>query len=88
MKPFILISLTLIFLSWCANEAYYSDREYGLATTDAFDRQILHKDYAHANKPVEGMDGIHAEPTMEMYHESFGQGFTQESIDILSPGTD
>ena len=86
MKHIIYILFALIMLAGCANEAYYADHEYGMATVDAFDRQIVHKDYAYANTPVEGMDGIHAEPTMEMYHGSFGAGFTQESIDILSPG--
>lgn len=83
--------LTLLFvaaavLTGCTQMAYYADREYGIASMDAYDRQIVHKDYIHANKTDDGMEGIHAEPTMEMYHSSFGEGFTQESIDTLSPG--
>ena len=85
MKTILLIfCLSFIFLG-CANDAYYADREFGIASGDAFDRQIAHKDYIYANKPVEGMAGIHAEPTMEMYHDSFGKGFTQESIEVLNP---
>jgi len=85
--------LTLLFvastlLTGCAQEAYYADREYGVATMDAVDRQIVYKDYAYADKAVEGMDGLHAEPTMELYHNSFGEGFTQESFDTTSVDSD
>lgn len=86
MKYLIILSLLAVALTGCAHDVPYGDREYGMATTDAFDRQVAYKDYRYANKPVEGMDGLHAEKTMEMYHNSFGQGFTQESIEILSPG--
>jgi len=87
MKYLTILLFSCLVLAGCAHEASYADREYGMATMDAFDRQVVHKDYAYANEPVEGMDGLHAEPTMEMYHDSFGEGFTQESISVLSPGS-
>lgn len=86
MRYLMILLFLVFFLVGCAHEAPYADHEYGMATMDAFDRQVVYKDYAHANKPVEGMDGLHAEPTMQMYHNSFGQGFTQESINVTSPG--
>lgn len=77
--------LTLLFIaatifSGCAQDAYYADREYGRASMDAYDQQIVHKDYTHADKDVDGMEGLHAESTMQMYHDSFGQGFTQKDV--------
>jgi PBP1b-binding outer membrane lipoprotein LpoB len=86
MKYIILLFVSAIFLAGCAHEAYYADNEYGIASTDAYDRQIVHKDYVYADKNVDGLEGLHAEPTMQMYHDSFGEGFTQETVDTLSPG--
>ena len=84
---FLTISLiALAFLTGCAQEAYYADHEYGVATRDAFDQQIVNKDYIHAGKTTDSMDGLHAEKTMELYHNSFGEGFTQESVSTMSPG--
>jgi hypothetical protein len=88
MKYLVLLFVATTVLAGCANEAYYTDREYGVASMDAYDRQIVHKDYVHANKTADDMDGIHAELTMEMYHNSFSEGFTQETIETLSPGSD
>ena len=87
MRYLTLLFITAVVLTGCAQEASYADREYGVASMDAYDRMIVHKDYAHANKTVDGMDGIHAEPTMEMYHDSFGEGFSQESVDTTAPGS-
>lgn len=87
MKYISLIFFAAVVLVGCAQEAYYTDHEYGLATTDAFDRQIVHKDYLYADKTGDGMDGIHAEPIMQTYQNSFSEGFTMESIDTSSPGS-
>jgi len=87
MKYLTLLFVAAAALSGCAQEAYYADHEYGAASTDAFDRQIVYKDYEYADKTVDGMEGLHAEPTMDMYHSSFGEGFTQESISTSSPGS-
>ena len=83
MRYLILIFVATIFMAGCAQEAYYADREYGIASMDAYDQQIAHKDYVHADKGVNGMEGLHAEPTMEMYHGSFGQGFTDLDVGEL-----
>ena len=57
MKYFILIIVSGLLLGGCAKEASYVDYEHGMAQNDAFDRQIVHKDYVHANKPTEGLMG-------------------------------
>ena len=86
MKYLSLLFVATVFFAGCAQEAYYVDQEFGIATMDAFDRQVVHKDYAHADKSVDGMEGLHAEPTMQMYHDSFGDGFTQQSVSTTDPG--
>lgn len=86
MRYLTLLFIATLFFTGCAQEAYYADQEYGLATMDAFDQQVVHKDYAYADETVDGMDGLHAESTMGMYHDSFGQGFTQQTISTISPG--
>ncbi len=87
MKYLTLLFFAAVVLTGCAHEAYYADNEYGVASMDAYDRMIVHKDYAHANKTVDGMEGIHAEPTMERYHDSFGEGFSQDTVDteVINP---
>ena len=80
MRCLILIFVATIFMTGCAQEAYYADQEHGIASMDAYDQQIVHKDYVHADKDVNGMEGLHAEPTMEMFHDSFGEGFTDLDV--------
>lgn len=84
----LLIMAAALLVGGCAHEADYADREYGMASMDAYDRMVVNKDYKYADQSVDGLEGLHAEPTMEMYHESFGEGFTQESVDTTSPGSD
>jgi hypothetical protein len=83
---FIALVIGALLLAGCAREAVYADHEFGMANRDAFDRQIINKDYAHAGKPVEGMAGIHAEPIMNTYQKTFSEGFTKEDIDITQVG--
>ncbi len=85
-RSLLLIVLAAFFLAGCAQEAIYTDREFGLASKDAFDRQIVYKDYRYADRAVEGLDGIHAEAIMETYHETFKEGSTSEDIDIMATG--
>lgn len=82
-----IIGLSLLMTA-CVSEAPYVDHEFGMATKDAFDRHIVHKDYAHAGKPVEGLAGIHAEPVMNTYQKTFSEGFTKEDFDITEVGSE
>lgn len=80
------LAICSILLAACAREAVYVDHEFGKATNDAFDRQIIHKDYAHAGKSADGLAGIHAEAIMNTYQKTFSEGFTKENIDVYSVG--
>lgn len=90
MKHLVFAAILGLLISGCAamEETYFIDREFGVATNDAFDQQIINKDYAHANQPVEGMPALHAEPVMGTYHSTFSTGFTKESIDINAVGSE
>jgi hypothetical protein len=89
MKYTVLILVLVSFaLSGCAREAWHADREFGVASNDAFDQQIVHKDYKYAGKPVEGLDAIYAEHIMGRYLETFQEGFTKEDIDINETGVE
>jgi len=83
---FILSLVIASLISGCAHEAICVDREYGMANRDAFDRQIVYKDYKYAGQPVDGLDGIYVEPTMGKYLETYSEGFTKENVDIQSVG--
>lgn len=82
----LVIFALLLMLTACAREAAYVDHEFGMATNDAFARQIIHKDYAHASKSADGLAGIHAEAMMNTYQKTFSEGFTKEDIDVYSVG--
>lgn len=71
-----------LFIGGCAQEAFYVDREHGVASSNAFDQQIVNKDYKYANKDVEGLDAIYAEDIMGKYSATYKSGFTKEDIDI------
>ncbi len=87
MKYLSLFFIVAILLTGCAREAVYADREYGVASMDTYDQLIVYKDYRYADKTNDDMDGLHAEPIMETYQSSFGEGFTQETIEVASPGS-
>jgi len=89
MRNLVVTFFVAGLLAGCAlpEQAYYTDREYGVASQDAFDQQIVHIDYIHADKPVEGMSGIHVEPIMTSYHSTFSNSFSSESIDISQTGS-
>ena len=78
------VLLTLI--SGCAHEAYYADREHVVASSDAFDKMIVHKDHKYAGMPVEGIDAIYIENVMGRYLETFTEGLTKEDIDTSEAG--
>jgi PBP1b-binding outer membrane lipoprotein LpoB len=84
---FSLLALTLL-LSGCVylEDAYYADREYGAASQDAFDRQIVNKDFKYANRAPDGLDGLHAESAMQSYHSTFSESFSRENIDVSTTG--
>ena len=84
----LILALASLALSGCAREAWYADREIGMASGDAFDQQIVHKDYKYAGKPVEGLDAIYAEHIMGKYLDTYQEGFTKEPIDISSMSND
>lgn len=88
MRYLLLIIVATFFFAGCSKEAVYVDHEYGMATMDALDRQVVYKDYRYASQPVEGMDGIHAEPIMETYHETFSDSFSKEDFDVTQTGAD
>lgn len=77
-----------LFLGGCAREAVYADHEHGIASRNAFDQQIVNKDYMYADKPVEGMDGIYAEHVMGKYLGTYTQGFTKTVVDIGETGVE
>ncbi|PLX81425.1 MAG: hypothetical protein C0614_06580 [Desulfuromonas sp.] len=75
-----------LLVAGCAQEARYVDQEFGMATRDAFDQQVVHKDGVYASKAPEGLNALHMEPVMQTYHQSFSEGFTKESINITDTG--
>ncbi len=65
----------VLTLAGCAvfNEAYMLDQEFGQATRTAFESQIAYPDTPYAGTNPEGMEGINAEGTMDVYNKSFSE---------------
>jgi hypothetical protein len=86
MKRLTLIIAALALLAGCASleEAYYVDREYGLASQAAFDRQVVYTDYRYAAKTPETTEGITAEEIMDVYNETFAE--EPAEVDVFQLG--
>jgi len=86
MKFLAGIITTMALLAGCASleEAYYVDREYGLAQQAAWDNQVAYPNYRYAAKTPEVTEGITAEEIMSVYNETFSE--TPEQVDIFQFG--
>ncbi|PLY02464.1 MAG: hypothetical protein C0624_08425 [Desulfuromonas sp.] len=80
MKHLLIALSAVMALSGCTifNEAYLLDDEYGIATRTSFNGQIAYPDYRYANTTPEGMEGVNAEGTMDIYNKSFQESPAQE----------
>ncbi len=72
-----IIPAAFLMLAACSGAPHVDD-EFGMATRQAFEMQIAHKDYRHAAKTPEGMTGLVSEEVMEVYTDDFGK----ESVDV------
>jgi hypothetical protein len=65
----------LVLLAGCATmeEAYYVDREFGLAQQAAWDNQVAYPDYRHVAKTPEITEGITAEEIMNVHNKTFAR---------------
>ena len=64
---------------------------WGTSVQAAKKAQIANPDAGTVTGPVEGLDGIAAENTMDVYHDSFTakaarKGFSIDSISVIAPG--
>lgn len=86
MKYLILIIASAALLSGCATteEAYYVDREFGMASQAAMDKQVAYTDYRYAEKTPETTEGIVAEEIMDVYTNTFGE--EPENVEVFQMG--
>jgi len=86
MKYLILIIASAALLSGCASfeEAYQLDREYGMASQAALDKQIVYTDYRYAEKTPENTEGIVAEEIMDVYINTFAE--EPEQVQVFRMG--
>ncbi len=82
MKWFIVALIAAVLCLGCSmtEEAYYLDREYGKAQMESWDKMIAHPDYRYADRQPEGLEGVHAEPAMDVYHRSFSKEPTESDV--------
>jgi hypothetical protein len=73
-------------LAGCAamEEAYYVDREFGLAQQAAWDSQVAYPDYRHVAKTPEVTEGITSEEIMNVYNRTFAEA--PEKVDVFQFG--
>ncbi|MDO3378429.1 hypothetical protein [Geoalkalibacter halelectricus] len=82
MKTLMMIVLAAALCAGCATfeEAYYIDREFGQAQMESWNKMIAYPDGRYADREVEGLDGIHAEPAMGVYHRSYSKEPTRGQV--------
>jgi hypothetical protein len=64
-----------MLLAGCATmeEAYYVDREFGLAQQAAWDNQVAYPDYRYVAKTPETTEGVSAEEIMNVHNKTFAR---------------
>jgi len=82
MKGWFLILVVAMIGGGCASfeEAYVLDREFGQAQMQSWDRLIAYPDGRYAERVPEGLNGIHAESAMGVYHKSFSKEPTESEV--------
>lgn len=82
MKKTFVAALLGLLVTGCAafEEAYYIDREFGLASQAAWDQQIVNKDQAYGDKPAEGLAGITAEEVIQVHNKAFAEKPTKGNV--------
>jgi hypothetical protein len=82
MRWSFLILIAAVTFTGCASfeEAYVLDREFGKAQMETWDKMIAYPDSKYADKQPEGMEGIHAEPAMGVYHRSYSKEPTATNV--------
>lgn len=82
MKWCLFILVATLTLTGCASfeETYYLDREFGKAQMESWDKMIAYPEPQHIDKQPEGLEGIHAEPAMNVYHRSFSKEPTKTNV--------
>lgn len=71
---------SLLFLAGCAQNAAYVDEEFGQAQMASWEKMIAYPDGLNADKQPEGLEGINAEPAMDVYHRSFAKKPTETNV--------
>jgi hypothetical protein len=76
----------MVLLAGCASfeEAYYIDREFGLAQQMSWDNQVAYPDYRYAAKTPKTTEGITAEEIMSVYNDTFSKA--PEKVDVFQLG--
>jgi hypothetical protein len=72
----------MVLLAGCAamEEAYYVDREFGLAQQATWDNQVAYPDYRQAATTPATTEGITAEGIMDTYNWTFAENPEQVNI--------
>jgi hypothetical protein len=83
MKILACMLMAMVLLAGCASmeEAYYVDREFGLAQQAAWDNHVAYPDYRHVARIPEITEGITAEEIMSAYNETFVE--EPENVDVF-----
>jgi len=76
----------MVLLAGCASmeEAYYVDREYGLAQQVTWDNHVAYPDYRHVAKTPQTTEGVTAEEIMNVYNGTFSEA--PEQVDVFQLG--
>jgi hypothetical protein len=86
MRILACMIMAIVLLAGCASfeEAYYVDREFGLAQQATWDKHVAYPDYRYAAKTPEATSGVTAEEIMSVYNDTFSK--PPEKVDVFQLG--
>lgn len=84
MRTITAILFGAIILAGCASfqEAYHTDRNYGVNYHAMWDKQIAYPDAPYADTTPEGHEGIMSERVMDVYNDTYGEP-PREEVDLF-----
>ena len=82
MKYAMLWLLGALLCAGCAagQEAYYLDQEFGTAQLATWEKMIVPPAEDTAQRVPEGVEGLHSEAAMDIYHQSFRRGPSKTNV--------
>ena len=84
MRTIPVVLFGAIILAGCASlqEAYHTDRHYGVESQATFQKQVAYPDAPYAGTVPKGHEGITSERLIDVYNDTYGEPPSRE-VDLF-----